>query len=231
MRMVFVPGFSQTAASWSGVLARLPLRSDAHVAEIPAAPTFEATADRLASDGGPGAWIGYSMGGRLALGVALRHAAQVGALVLVSATAGIEDAAERSARVHADDLRARDVEVRGVDAFLADWLAQPMFATVPRNAPGLVERRTLSPATLAHQLRALGPGHMPSYWDVLMNLSMPVLLVSGTKDEKFDALNARMAQRIRNVTHIRIGCGHAVPLEAPGELADAITTFLHAIAS
>lgn len=225
--MVFVPGFSQTAASWSGVLARMPLRSDAHALEIPAATTFEATADRLASDGGPGAWIGYSMGGRLALSVALRHAVQVRALVLVSATAGIDDASERSARVHQDDLRARDVEVRGVDAFLTDWLAQPMFATVPKNAPGLVERRTLSPATLAHQLRALGTGHMPSYWDALMNLSMPVLLVSGTKDAKFDAINARMAQRIRNVRHVRIDGGHALPLEAPGELAETITTFLH----
>jgi 2-succinyl-6-hydroxy-2,4-cyclohexadiene-1-carboxylate synthase len=231
MRMVFVPGFSQTTASWSSVLAHLPLRSDATAIEIPNAPTFEATADALATEAGPGLWIGYSMGGRLALAAALRHPELVQALVLVSATAGIEAAADRHARVIEDDARATDVEARGVDAFLNDWLTQPMFANVPPNAPGLNERRTLSPAHLAHQLRALGPGVMPSYWGRLHELQIPVLLVSATLDAKFDAVNDRMATLIPAAQRTRIAGGHALAQEAPGALAEAIIAFTQTIRS
>ena len=228
MRMVFVPGFSQTAASWSGVLEALPLRTDATAVEVPGAPTFEATVDALAETGGPGLWIGYSMGGRLALGVAVRHPEVVRALVLIGATAGLETDAERHARVIEDDARAHDVETRGVDAFLDDWLAQPMFANVPPNAPGLSERRTLSPAHLAHQLRALGTGRMPSYWDALSTLRVPVLLVTGSHDAKFGAIAERMTALIAGGRHLVIDGGHALPLEQPAAVAEAITAFAHA---
>jgi 2-succinyl-6-hydroxy-2,4-cyclohexadiene-1-carboxylate synthase len=183
--------------------------------------------DALADTGGPGLWVGYSMGGRLALGVAIRHPETVRALVLVSATAGLTTEAERHARVLEDDHRARDVETRGVEAFLDDWLAQPMFASVPPNAPGLTDRRTLSPAHLAHQLRALGPGHMPSYWDALHHLHIPVLLVTGSHDAKFTTLAEHMSECLPDRRHVVLEGGHALPLEAPAALAKVVAAFAH----
>lgn len=225
--MVFVPGFSQTAASWSGVLAHLPLRATTTVVDVPSGHSFTDTADQLATEAGAGCWIGYSMGGRLALAVALRHPEVVSALVLVSATAGIADDDERAARRTADEARATEVETVGTAAFLETWLAQPMFASVPPNAPGLADRRTLSPARLAHQLRELGTGAMPNYWDALAQLTMPVMIVTGTHDEKFDAIGDKLAARLPNATRARIECGHAVPLEAPAALATALMHFTH----
>ena len=52
------------------------------------------------------AWLGYSMGGRYALHVALRHPELVRRLVLVSATGGIDDPAERAARREGDEALA-----------------------------------------------------------------------------------------------------------------------------
>ena len=104
------------------------------------------------------------MGGRLCLRLALDRPDLVRGLMLVSASPGIADAAERAARVEADELLADSVERDGVDAFLDDWLAQPMFATVPPDAPGLADRRRLTPEFLAACLRRLGAGAMEPMW-------------------------------------------------------------------
>ena len=85
-------------------------------------------------------------------------------------------------------MLADGVERDGVDAFLARWLAQPMFATVPADAPGLADRRRLTPEFLAACLRRLGAGAMEPMWDELSELTMPVLLVTGSRDEKYTAI-------------------------------------------
>ena len=118
------------------------------------------------------------MGGRLCLRLAIDRPDLVHALVLVSATPGIEDASERAARVASDERWAARAEHDGVDGFLAAWLAQPMFATVPPDAPGLADRRTLTPAFLAACLRRLGTGAMAPMWDRLPEVAMPVLLAA-----------------------------------------------------
>lgn len=221
-RVLLVPGFTQTAASWSAVLRDLRGACDAHALEVPRRDSFAATADALAQAGGRGVWVGYSMGGRLALRLAVDHPEMVNGLVLVSASAGIAMATEREARVQADELLAQSIEQDGVEAFLETWLAQPMFASVPPDAPGLAERRALDPATLTHQLRVLGTGRMEPLWDRLGELSVRVLLVTGSADAKFDAINARMLTAIPAARHTRLQGGHALPLEQPAALAAAI---------
>jgi 2-succinyl-6-hydroxy-2,4-cyclohexadiene-1-carboxylate synthase len=227
-RVILVPGFTQTASSWDAVRSQLRPHAKVVVAEIPECASFEATAAALADAYGRGAWVGYSMGGRLTLRVALDRPEVVQRLVLVSATAGIEDPGERAARVTSDAALAHDVERDGVDAFLARWLAQPMFAGVPADAPGLADRRTLTAARIAHELRVLGTGSMQPVWERLPELEVPVALVTGTDDAKFAAINDRMAERIPTASRIRLAGGHALPLEAPAGLArvvlDAIRT-------
>src|SRR5262249_60229882 len=90
--------------------------------------------------GGRAVYVGYSMGGRLCLRLALDRPELVRGLVLLSASPGIADDAERAARREADEKLARQIEREGVDAFLARWLRQPLFSTLPEDAAGVRAR-------------------------------------------------------------------------------------------
>ena len=227
MRLLLVPGFTQTPSSWDGVRAHLPpdIAGEAIALAVPERPSFAATVDALAGAGGRGVWCGYSMGGRLALALALAHPDMVTALALVSATPGIEDEHERAARVDADEQLARALERDGTAAFLDRWLAQPLFADVPADAPGVQDRARWRPAELAHSLRTLGTGTMPSMWPRLDELKMPVLIVTGDADAKYTEIGDAMQARIANAARARVACGHAVPLVRPAELAARLQDF------
>lgn len=222
MRTVLVPGFTQTAASWDGVRAALPPGADATAIDVPLGLDFVATAAAIGAIGGRGAYAGYSMGGRLCLRLALDRPDLVERLVLVSASPGIADGTERSERRRADGALAEEIEKIGAEAFLRRWLAQPMFATVPADAPGLAERAAFTAAQLSGALRALGTGVQEPLWDRLGALAMPVTIVTGTLDAKFDGIGDAMAERIPNAVRVRIAGGHALPLEAPADLAAVI---------
>ncbi len=162
------------------------------------------------------------MGGRIALMVALSHAHLVEHLILVSATAGIESSNERATRRAADEELAQSAIDVGTEAFLLRWLAQPMFADVNTDAPGVSARASINPQRLAHDLRVLGTGSMPNLWDRLGELHMPVTIVTGARDAKFSAIGVRMHECIADSRHISVQCGHAILLERPGDLAKII---------
>src|SRR5690606_19116726 len=113
-------------------------------------------------------------------------------LVLVSATGGIDDDAERTARRRSDDALADRIEAIGVDAFLDEWLAQPLFATLDEAAAGREERRANTAAGLASSLRLAGSGTQMPLWDRLRTLDVPTLVVAGALDPKFVALGERL---------------------------------------
>lgn len=224
--MVLVPGFTQTAASWRGVNRILEESCEVAALDVPAKETFAATAAALGRQGKRAVYVGYSMGGRLALRLALDQPELVPALVLVSSTAGITDEAARRERIASDEALAESVMRDGVDAFLDRWLAQPLFATVPPDAPGLRERRALSQRYLAHCLRVLGAGAMEPMWDRLPELAMPVALVTGKTDAKYEKIALTMLERMRGeVVHVRLDGGHALPLEQPAVLGGFIASF------
>jgi 2-succinyl-6-hydroxy-2,4-cyclohexadiene-1-carboxylate synthase len=194
--------------------------------DVPPPRTFEATARSIGIAGRRSIYAGYSMGGRLCLRLALDQPELVRGLVLVSASPGIADAAERVARVEADELLAAGIERDGVDAFLERWLSQPMFAGVPNDAPGLSDRRRLTPEFLAACLRRLGAGVMEPMWHDLPRLTMPIMLVTGNRDAKYTIIANRMLERMHpGVTHIKLDGGHALPLEQPAVLGGLITAF------
>jgi 2-succinyl-6-hydroxy-2,4-cyclohexadiene-1-carboxylate synthase len=221
--VVLVPGFTQTASSWSAVTRAID--GDVRTVEVPEPTDFAGTAHAIGDAGGPGVYAGYSMGGRLSLRLALDRPELVRGLVLVSTTPGIEGSSERAARVESDEWWAERAEREGVDTFLASWLAQPMFSTVPADAPGLADRRTLTPAFLAACLRRLGTGAMEPMWDRLAELVMPVLLVTGTRDAKFTAIARRMLACLPDAAHREIDGGHALPLEQPEALGRLLAEF------
>jgi 2-succinyl-6-hydroxy-2,4-cyclohexadiene-1-carboxylate synthase len=225
-----IHGFTQTAESWNPVEARLPRDWDVQALEIPDGLDFVATSEAIGQRGGsPGTWVGYSMGARLCLRLALDRPEVVQRLVLVSGTAGIRSPEERRARRASDEELAADAERDGVEAFLERWLDQRLFETLPREAAMLDERRRGNTVhRLVHQLRALGQGMQEPMWDELATLAMPVLLVSGQWDRTYGELAEQMTAAIgENATHVTVPkAGHSVHLERPDELAQVLTTWL-----
>jgi 2-succinyl-6-hydroxy-2,4-cyclohexadiene-1-carboxylate synthase len=227
-RVVLVPGFTQTSAAWKPVAEGLRAAGHAVVVlDVPDGLDFVTTAAALGASGGHGVYVGYSMGGRLCLRLALDRPEVVERLVLVSASPGLADAAARAERRAGDEELARDVERRGVEPFLRDWLAQPLFASLPSDAAGLAGRAAgHTAAQLAATLRLLGTGTQEPLWDRLAELAMPIALVTGRADTKFEAINDAMARACsasRSIRRAHLEGGHAVPLEQPA----AFTQFLN----
>lgn len=230
MRLVAVPGFTQSASAWRGVAAAAP-DLDIVALDVPEAPTFSDTAAAIAEIGGEAIYVGYSMGGRLCLEVAVQRPELVEGLVLVSATPGIADDADRAARLTADRALADRVRAIGVEAFLAEWLAQPMFASLPSDAAQLAERAAAHTVeSLTHQLVDLGQGAQEPRWDALADLDMPVMVLTGDADPKYDAIGEAMFEAIPDCLRLTLPGGHALPLEAPAAVAAALTTFVHDLA-
>jgi 2-succinyl-6-hydroxy-2,4-cyclohexadiene-1-carboxylate synthase len=225
-RVVLVPGFTQTASSWNGVADVVRESCDVLALDVPIRSTFADTAAAIGARGRRAVYVGYSMGGRLCLRLALDNPSLVRGLVLVSTSPGIPDPHARAERIASDEQLARSVERDGVETFLARWLYQPLFATVPPDAPGLQERLLLPPAHLTHCLRVLGAGAMEPMWTELATLAMPVALVTGTLDQKYETIALQMLERIRgDVAHVRLEGGHALPLEQPAVLGGFIAAF------
>lgn len=226
--LVLLHGFTQTGASWDPLVSDLAEGHRVHRVDLPghggSAETrldLAGTAAALAEQTGRATYVGYSLGGRVALRLALGHPEVVERLVLVGATAGIDDPAERTARRAHDEELARSVEQDGVDAFLDRWLAQPLFATLPPERAGREARRANTAAGLAASLRLSGAGTMdPPWWDELPALAaagIPVSVVAGEQDLKFRALGERLATGIGPTARLVLvpGAGHACHLEQP----------------
>src|SRR5581483_10408562 len=182
----------------------------------------------LADEDGPAVWVGYSLGGRLCLQIALDRPDVVRGLVLVSTTAGIDDSGERTARQHADDALADDILDVGGHGFLDRWLDGPLFATL--GDPGLEHRLGNTPEGLASSLRLAGTGAQEALWDRLSEIRVPMLVITGTKDTKFTELGHRLAgTHATPVAHVQLDAGHAVPWEQPDAFASAVNDWLHRI--
>lgn len=176
----------------------------------------------------PASLVGYSMGGRVALHVALAHPELVQRLVLISATAGIDDDRERDRR-HAEDHALADrIEEIGTHAFVDEWLARPMFAGLPADGRFDDERRSNHPRGLASSLRHAGTGTQDPLWSRLGELEMPVLVLAGQDDDKYAALAERLAAGIGHHATLAVvgSSGHSVHLEQPALTADLVSAWL-----
>ena len=124
-----------------------------------------------------------------------------------------------------------DVERRGVEPFLRDWLAQPLFATLDPAAAQLAERAAgHTSAEIAAALRILGTGTQEPQWHRLPSLHMPLALVTGRADAKFEATNDAMQSYTTGAacTRVHLDGGHALPLEQPAALAAFLIDWLAA---
>jgi len=186
------------------------------------------TATLLASAIEPSIVIGYSLGGRVALHLALMHPELVHRLVLIGATGGIDTVEERSQRKIDDDALALHIEKIGVDPFLEEWLSQPLFASLSPEQSFRNVRAQNSARGLSSSLRLSGTGTQEPLWDRLSELSMPVLSIAGANDAKFIQIGHRIVESIgSNATFQAIQhAGHSAQLEQPFTTATAISEWL-----
>jgi 2-succinyl-6-hydroxy-2,4-cyclohexadiene-1-carboxylate synthase len=233
--LVLLHGFSGTRHAWDGVCGRidgeryrplaldLPGHGEASAADGPI--TFDScVAAVLAVAPERFALCGYSLGGRVALNVALAAPERVSRLVLVSCSAGIEDDAERAERRASDERLATELESIPFERFIERWRTQPLFADDP---PEVGERaredqRRNDPLALAKAMRGIGTGEMAPLWGRLGELQMPSVFVAGERDAKFRRIGERMVGLMPNADFVVIPGGHALALESPEELAAAI---------
>jgi 2-succinyl-6-hydroxy-2,4-cyclohexadiene-1-carboxylate synthase len=234
--VVLLHGFTHTGASWDPVVSALGERYRACALDIrghgSATERVPATIDGVLHDvvaAAPGrcTLVGYSMGGRIALHAALGLPARVDRLVLIGASPGIADGAEREARRRADERLAREIDASTIEEFAARWAQTPVLAGQPPAVADAVhaDRLRNRPAGLARALRGLGTGALGSLWDRLAEIEMPVALVVGERDQKFRAIADEMVASGLQRGQIVVvpGAGHAVHLEAPTAVARVIS--------
>jgi 2-succinyl-6-hydroxy-2,4-cyclohexadiene-1-carboxylate synthase len=229
-------GFGGTHRAWDGVIGRLPperyrplaldLPGHGEHADRAERPIFFAGCVEHVLTHAPErfALCGYSLGGRVALHVALAAPERVSRLVLVSTTAGIEDADERAERGEADRRLAGELERIPFEEFIERWRRQPLFADDPPQVSALAgeDQRRNRPDALAAVLRGIGTGEMSPLWRRLHELAIPTMVLVGDRDAKFQALGERMADLMPHATVRAVPGGHRLPLENPSAVAGAL---------
>jgi 2-succinyl-6-hydroxy-2,4-cyclohexadiene-1-carboxylate synthase len=185
------------------------------------------TAQLLTSQVGRAVYVGYSMGARLCLHAAALHPQLVAGLALVGGSPGIAGDAERAERRRADEKLADEIERIGVEAFLDDWLAQPLFAGLNLDDEQRADRLRNSASGLATSLRLAGTGAQASLWSRLGELGMPVLVTAGEHDEKYVDIGRRIAASVPGGRFEEIaGAGHAAHLQDPVQVTALLEDWL-----
>jgi 2-succinyl-6-hydroxy-2,4-cyclohexadiene-1-carboxylate synthase len=225
--VLFIPGFMQRGDAWRPVAELLPERYPSTLLDH-AEHSFEGRMREIAESGAD-VLVGYSLGGRLALRAAMRSPESVNALVLVGATAGIEEGPLRVQRAEADEKLASWMEAMPIEDIVSLWERQPLFADqsdvlVDEQRPG---RLSHDPRSLALLLRTAGQGILEPVWHDLRALEVPLLAVAGARDEGYTAAAKRIARVAPNARAAIVEeAGHAAHLQQPAAVAALITGFL-----
>jgi 2-succinyl-6-hydroxy-2,4-cyclohexadiene-1-carboxylate synthase len=166
-------------------------------------------------------WMGYSMGGRVALYLGITEPARVSSLILESASPGIAEEPEREERRARDEALAAEIGSRGVRWFVEHWESLPIFESqrgLPEETRSAQRARRLrnSTAGLADSLRGLGQGTQKFLGPRLGSLRCPTLLLAGALDPKYAGLAQQMAAAIPDAEVVLVpGAGHNIHLEQP----------------
>ena len=237
-RLVFLHGFTQTHHHWHSAAFALSEQIGTNPAlafvDLPGhglsrhdTSPISQGATAVAALGGSGTYVGYSMGGRFALLAALARPDLVERLVVIGATAGLDDPADRATRRSLDDERADRILSVGVERFLDEWLSAPMFAGLPADADALEHRRRNIASGLAGSLRSAGTGSQPAIWSRLQEIEAPALVLAGEFDSKFVDIGQRIAAAMPRAAFVEVPhCGHSAHIEAPAATVDIIGDWL-----
>ena len=160
--------------------------------------------------------VGYSMGGRLALHLALRHPDRVDKLVMLSASPGLRTEDERARRRDLDCQRATEIKA-DLGGFLQRWYSMAPFELLDSHTrEALIAKRSWNnPAELQKSLEGMGTGAQSSHWEHLHQIRFPARAVAGARDTKFVAIANEIAEATVFDAVIIPDVGHALLNEGP----------------
>jgi 2-succinyl-6-hydroxy-2,4-cyclohexadiene-1-carboxylate synthase len=164
--------------------------------------------------------VGYSMGGRLALHVAVRRPERILSLLTIGAHAGLEEVARVGRRL-GDDALATRIEREGLESFVNYWSSLPLFAGIERRGPAFASqvraaRMTNDVAGLACSLRGMGAGAMEPLWDELARVTVPCTFVAGQLDHGYVSSARRLVATVpQGRIEVVPRAGHTVHQERP----------------
>ncbi|MFF2174847.1 2-succinyl-6-hydroxy-2,4-cyclohexadiene-1-carboxylate synthase [Lysinibacillus sp. NPDC058147] len=176
--------------------------------------------------------LGYSMGGRVTLSYAISYPERIEKLILESASPGLQTSKERSERRARDNALAEKIISNGLLSFVNAWENIPLFESQKRLPHSVqeairLERLSQKEEGLASSLRGIGTGSQPSNWTSLDKLEYPVLLITGSLDEKFCKIALEMKALLKNAKHTTVNdAGHAIHVENPAEFATIVEEYL-----
>lgn len=180
-------------------------------------------------------WLGYSMGGRIAVAAAISLSDRTLSLTVESGSAGLPTDTERKARGRRDMTLASRIERNGMEAFVDYWEALPLWSSQSR-LPSVVreklraERLANNPKGLANSLRGIGTGTQPYLLNRLAEISVPALFIAGHDDTKFSAIAREMHAAISGSRLCIVPeSGHAVHLEQPDLFDRTVLDFIRAV--
>ena len=180
-------------------------------------------------------FLGYSMGGRLALSFAVSYPEKVRKLVLESASPGLKTEEERAARIKSDWKLASFIEEQGIEKFVDYWEGIPLFQSqtelsIEQRNEIRMQRLANSVTGLSGSLIGMGTGAQPSYWDDLSSISCEVLMITGERDEKFCKIAIEMNEKVKNSKWTMVhSCGHAIHVEQAEKFGTIVSEFLKSI--
>jgi len=236
-------GFTLNGASWDELIAKMPAGWKWIAPDLRGhggAPTSPATMDDCAADL-EALWnhlgiershvVGYSMGGRLALHVAVRLPERTRSLLTIGAHAGLDEEA-RAARRKADETLAYRIENEGVESFVQHWESLPMFAGIQRRGPAFAAwlhglRMGNRADGLAASLRGMGAGAMEPLWGELGAIDLPCTFVAGEDDAQFLQAGVRLSESVNRSRFLSVpSTGHSVQFERPDATASILADHL-----
>jgi 2-succinyl-6-hydroxy-2,4-cyclohexadiene-1-carboxylate synthase len=242
----FLHGFLGAASDWTPVVTRLGNEYACRAVDLPGhgltrtveadrfftMPTVAgALAEVIEGTGTPATLVGYSMGGRLALYMAVHYPQLLRSVVIESGSPGLQDETERCRRQEHDNALADRLQREPLEDFLHWWYRQPLFATLsadPLRLQKIVQRRRRQDAQqLARSLRMMGSGIQPPLWDDLPGIACPTHLIVGENDRKFRQIARRMTERNNRFTsNVIEGAGHNTHEECPELFTAALKRLL-----
>ena len=247
-RILFLHGFLGSGSDWVPIARQLEKEYSCILVDLPGhgesdieangnpdlffTETVDALAEELSRSAAPEPCflVGYSMGGRIALSLALRYPELFEKAIIVSASPGLRTEEERLSRRESDEGIARKIE-KNFEGFIQAWYDQPLFATLkshPLFQEVERERKINNPENLASALRLLGTGRQPSLWEELKKNRVPIQFLAGEKDLKFVEIGHQMVNLCtESKLEIFPGCGHTLHIENRELFLDCIKTFFN----
>jgi len=233
---VLLHGFAQDSSVWDPIAGQIHDQSisapdlrghgNAHSMRPISSEDLATDLAGLLDDQRPSTVAGYSMGGRLALEVAIRHPRMVSRLVLISTSAGLRNESERVARQESDQSLSSLLRTEGLEAFSRYWTNLPLWIGDPKEVTSQANQLRLrqNPLGLAAALDGFGAGIWPHRWDELADLQVPVELVVGARDSKYLQINQEM-HRLLPQSRLTVveGAGHSLLLESRQEIVKILS--------